>query len=131
MAMSSEQKSDEKHIVAAEHSRRAASWFALGNLVSMLVPVPLGIFWFGASMIIYAINRHHPNPRVGYYTQRGAYFFYGVTGLIVVVATFFGTNLTYWMITWAVSALLLIPVSIMDLIKIKRETWQDVPVEEL
>ena len=95
----------------------------------MIFPFPIGIFWFGASMVIYAMTRHHPNPRVGYYTQQAAYQFYGVLGLVVVVATFFGTEFFYWMITWAISAAILIPMSIYSLMKIKNEQWQDTIVE--
>ncbi len=91
----------------------------------MIIPFPLGIFWFGASMVVYAMQRHHPNPRVGYYTQQGAYQFYAVLGLVVVVATFFGTELLYWLITWAISAVILIPLSIYNLMKINKEQWQD------
>ncbi|MCK7581443.1 MAG: hypothetical protein MZV65_41295 [Chromatiales bacterium] len=51
------------------------------------MPFPLLIFWFGASMLVYALNRHHPNPKVGHYTQQAAYRFYGVTGFFVAIAT--------------------------------------------
>ena len=66
-----------------------------GNLVAILIPFPLLIFWFGASMLVYALNRHHPDPRVGHYTQQAAYRFYGVTGFFVAVATFIPVSYTH------------------------------------
>ena len=129
MSDSKSQNSDKKHIVSGLQAQKTARWFSYGNLVSMIIPFPFGIFWFGASMVVYAMNRHHPNPRVGYYTQQGAYQFYAVLGLVVVVATFFGTDFIYWLITWAISAVILIPLSIFNLMKINREQWQDLAIE--
>jgi len=120
---------DKNQSITAAQAASTSRWFSIGNLVSMIVPFPFGIFWFGASMVVYAMNRHHPNPRVGYYTQQAAYQFYGILGLVVVVATFFGANLLYWMVTWAISAAILIPLSIFNLMKIKKETWQDTVIE--
>lgn len=120
----------EAKIIAAKRSRFAATLFNYGNIVSMLIPLPLGIFWLGASMAVYTMNRHHPNERVGHYTQQAAYRFYGVIGFVVVVATFFGTELKYWLITWIISAAILLPWSITDIVRIHREHWQDVTIEE-
>ena len=59
-------------IVTAASARRAAKWFNYGTLVAIAIPLPLAIFWTGMSMLIYALNKHHPNPKVGYYTQSAA-----------------------------------------------------------
>ena len=83
------------------------------------------VFWFGASIALYTMLRHHPNPRVGHYTQWAAYRFYGLLGLVVVVATFFGTSITAWLITWAVLAIIMVPWTIYDLVHIYKEDWQD------
>lgn len=120
----------EIQVITAKQARSTARWFYVGNIISMLIPFPLGIFWFGASMVVYAMNRHHPNPRVGYYTQHAAYQFYSVLGLVVVVATFFGTELFYWMITWGISAVILIPLSIYNLMKINNEQWTDTAINQ-
>ena len=117
-------------IVPARSARFAARIFNYGNIIAMIIPVPLGILWSGASMLIYALNRHHPNERVGHYTQQAAYRLYGVLGLVVVVATFFGTNPILWLITWAICAAILIPTSIIDLHRIRRETWTDTVIPE-
>ena len=70
----------EARLISARSARSAARLFNYGNIVAMLVPLPLGILWLGASMIVYAMNRHHPNERVGHYTQQAAYRIYAVAG---------------------------------------------------
>ena len=112
-------------IIPAASARRAATLFNYGNLVAILLPLPLGIFWLGLSMVVYAMNRHHPNPRVGYYTQWAAYRFYGLVGFVVAEATFYNEGHLAWLITWAVLAAILIPWTIYDLVRIYRETWHD------
>ena len=113
-------------------ARRAAALFNYGNILAVLVPIPLGMLWLGLSMLVYAMNRHHPNEKVGYYTQQAAYRFYAVTGFFVAAATFIpGGGWTYYVIAWALAALTLIPWSIIDLLRIRRDTWSDLelPVE--
>lgn len=113
-------------------ARRAAALFNYGNILAVVVPIPLGMLWLGLSMLVYAMNRHHPNEKVGHYTQQAAYRFYAVTGFFVAAATFIpGGGWTYYLIAWALAALTLIPWSIMDLLRIHRDTWPDMelPVE--
>ncbi len=112
-------------LITGKSARRAAGLFNIGNIICMLIPFPIGIFWMGLSMVVYAMNRHHPNEKVGSYTQQAAYRFYGVLGFVVIVAIFFGTEIYYWLVTWAICAGILIPWSIWDLIKIRRDDWQD------
>ncbi len=112
-------------VVSAAASKRAAQWFDLGNLLTMLAPVLLP-FWFGASMLLYAMNRHHPNKRVGYYTQRAAYRFYGLVGAVIPVATFFPVNINYYLILWAVLAVIMVPWTLLSLRRINQERWQDI-----
>jgi len=113
-------------------ARRAAELFNYGNILAILVPIPLGMLWLGLSMLVYAMNRHHPNEKVGHYTQQAAYRFYGVTGFFVAAATFIpGGGWTYYLIAWVLAATVLIPWSVMDLLRIRRDTWSDMelPVE--
>ena len=117
--------SSESLRIPAASARRAATLFNYGNLLAILIPLPLGILWLGASMAVYTMNRHHPNPRVGYYTQWAAYRFYGLVGFVVAEATFYNEGLMAWLITWAVLAAILIPWTIYDLVRIYREPWQD------
>ncbi len=118
-------------VARGSSARRAASLMNYGNLVAILIPFPLLIFWFGASMLVYALNRHHPDPRVGHYTQQAAYRFYGVTGFFVAVATFIpGGGWIWHLAAWIVAALILIPWSILDLRRIYREDWADILLDD-
>lgn len=115
-----------QRVVTGKSARTAAAMFNYGNIIAIIV-LPLGMLWFGVSMLVYAMNRHHPNPKVGQYTQHAAYRFYGVTGFFVVVATFFpGSGWHYYLIAWGLAAAVLIPWSILDLMKIYRDEWNDV-----
>lgn len=136
--------------IPAANQRRAASWFDYGNLIVIsLAGIPLLlagsatgmtmilataaaiipiIFWFGGSMLLYALNKHHPNPKVGHYTQWAAYRFYAITGSLIVIGTFFPSDIRYYQAFWAVAALILIPWSIYDLRKIQREDWQPIQI---
>ncbi|MDQ5909559.1 MAG: hypothetical protein QG599_1654 [Pseudomonadota bacterium] len=112
-------------------AQQAAALMNYGNLIAILLPFPLLIFWFGASMLVYAMNRHHPDPKVGHYTQQAAYRFYGITGFFVVAATFIpGGGWIWHLIAWIVAALILIPRSILDLRRIQKEKWCDIPLDD-
>ncbi len=137
--------------VSGRSCRRAASTFDWGNLIAVsLAGVPLFlvsgevgiativaaimgivplIFWFGASMMVYAMCRHHPEDRVGQFTQWAAYRYYALMGSLIVVATFFPPDLNYYRAYWMVAALILIPWTIYALSGIYRERWQDVQIE--
>lgn len=120
------------HLLSGHKARTAAAVFNYGNIIAMMVPVPLGMLWLGASMLVYALNRHHPDPKVGHYTQQAAYRFYGISGFFVAAATFIpGGEWTYYLVAWALAAAILIPWSIFDLIRIRRDRWDDLqlPVE--
>lgn len=81
-------------------------------------------------MLVYALNRHHPNPKVGYYTQRAATRFYTITGSLVVVATFIpGGGWRYYLVAWGLAALIIIPWSVIDLVRIYNDEWVDVPID--
>jgi hypothetical protein len=113
-------------VLSGDKARRAAGHMDIGNIIAMLIPVPVGMLWFGLSMMVYAIHRHHPNPKVGHYTQWAAYRFYGVVGALVPIATFYEkSSLQMWLITWGICAVLVIPSSIWALIKIRRDTWDN------
>ena len=115
-------------IALATESKSSAKKFNYGNILAVLIPFPFFIFWFGASMFIYALYRQHPNPRVGYYTQKAAYYYYGLAGVLVPVLTFAPGDFfqKYWWALWALCALALIPLSLFELKKINDEEWIDV-----
>lgn len=117
------------HVLSGRRARTAATLFNYGNIISILLPVPIGILWVGMSMLVYAMNRHHPNEKVGHYTQQAAYRFYGITGFFVAAATFIpGKGLTYYLIAWGAAAAIIIPWSILDIIRISRDDWQDMEI---
>jgi hypothetical protein len=120
------QPSDEVRTVSGKSARFAAMQMDLGNLISMLLP-PLPLLWFGGSMLIYALHRHHPNPRVGHYTQHAAYRFYAVMGAIIPIGTFFpGRGIESWLIAWGVGLAVIVPWSLWSILKIRREDWPDI-----
>ena len=117
------------HTVSGRSARFASALFNYGNILAILIPIP-GMLWVGASMLVYAMNRHHPNSKVGHYTQQAAYRFYGVTGFFVAAAAFIpGGEWVYYLAAWALAVLVLVPWSIWDLIKIYQDDWQDITVE--
>jgi len=117
-------------ILSGRSSRFAAMQMDLGNMISMLLP-PLPVLWFGGSILIYAMHRHHPNPRVGYYTQHAAYRFYAVMGAIIPVGTFFpGRGITPWLIAWGLGLAVIVPWSLWSIARIRREDWPDIELPE-
>ena len=117
-------------VISGRSSRFAAMQMDLGNMISMLLP-PLPLLWFGGSMLVYALHRHHPNPRVGYYTQRAAYRFYAVMGAIIPIGTFFpGRGITPWLVAWAIGLTVIIPWSLWSIARIRREYWPDIAMPE-
>ncbi|MDQ2694195.1 MAG: hypothetical protein M3Z21_02235 [Pseudomonadota bacterium] len=119
-----------RRIARGKSARTAASLMDIGNIVAIIF-IPLIILWFGFSMLVYAMNRHHPNPKVGRYTQSAAYRFYGVTGFFVAAAAFIpGGGYTYYLYAWALAAMVIIPWSIYDLIQISRDEWVDIVIED-
>lgn len=119
-------------VITAESSRKTARIFYFGNILSVLIPFPIFILWFGASMFVYAMFRHHPNPRVGYYTQIAAYHYYGLAGLLVPVLTFAPGDffVNYWVHLWVVCAAVIIPLAVIQIMKINKEQWHDVKIEK-
>ena len=119
-------------IIRAAESKKAARYFIYGNILAILVPFPVFILWFGISIMVYAMFRHFPNPRVGYYTQLAAYHYYGLAGLLVPILTFAPGSffMEYWALLWGGCALILLPLSIHTLIHINNETWEDLEVKK-
>jgi len=146
------QDSKKTKIITAANARMFARLFNLGNLlavlpglvvaptilltgqekmstifmfIAMIVPP---ILWFGLSIMIYIIARHHPNERVGHYTQQAAYRYYGTIGVVIPVGTFFGTDWKLWILMGGIVAIILVPWTIWELIKTQKENWQDIEI---
>jgi len=145
---------EETKIIPAANARMFARLFNLGNLLSFLpglivAPIILlvemegtstifmfiamivpPILWFGISIMIYIISRHHPNQLVGHYTQQAAYRYYGLIGIIIPVGTFFGTDWKLWILMGGVVGSIIVPWTIWELIKTQKENWQDTVVSQ-
>ena len=120
------QQSGEDRVLKASSIRFAAIQMDIGNIVSMLLP-PLPLLWFGASILVYALHRHHPDPRVGEYTRWAGYRFYAVMGLIIPVGTFFpGDAKMAWLIAWLVGILIIVPWSAWSIWRAWHEDWHDI-----
>lgn len=124
--------SNDASIVTAKQSRFAAKVFNFGTIASVIIPFPLFIFWFGASMFVYALYRHHPNPRVGYYTQYAAYIYYALAGLLVPVLTFAPKEIfvDYWWALWGIAVIGVVPLATVQIVKVGKEEWQDVKIKK-
>ena len=146
------QDSEQTKIIPAKNALMFARLFNLGNLLSLLpglIVAPLilladqertsmifmfiamivpPILWFGLSIMIYIISRHHPNPLVGHYTQQAAYRYYGMIGIVIPVGTFFGTDWKPWILMGGLVGLILVPWTIWELVKTQKEDWQDIKI---
>ncbi|QTR51400.1 hypothetical protein [Candidatus Thiothrix anitrata] len=120
---------DNQQVVKAAGAQKTAKVFYYGNILSVLIPFPVFILWFGAGILVYAMFRHHPNVRVGYYTQIAAYHYYGLAGGLVPILTFAPGDffMNWWWALWIGCIVILLPLSIRQLLLINRETWQDTP----
>lgn len=140
-------------IIPAANARLFARLFNLGNLISVapgLIVAPLlllyeqerittifmfiamivpPILWFGLSIMVYIIARHHPNERVGHYTQQAAYRYYGMIGIVIPVGTFFGTDWKLWIMMGGLVGTVIVPWTIWELVKIQKEHWQDTKIK--
>ncbi|MFA7387534.1 MAG: hypothetical protein WCZ87_07730 [Thiohalobacteraceae bacterium] len=140
--------------VSARSARLTASLFDYGNIAATLAGLVLApyilwaepsgpatvllfvlmivppILWFGVSMVVYAMARHHPDPQVGHFTQQAAYRFYGMFGLVIPVGTFYGTDWRLWIMTGGLVAVILIPWSLWSLRRIAKADWQDTDYTE-
>lgn len=114
-------------VVTADSARKAAKFFYYGNILSVLIPFPVFILWFGAGILVYALLRHNPNPRVGYYTQIATYHYYGLAGGLVPVLTFAPGDffVNWWWALWIICVAVLVPLSVRQILRINNEEWHD------
>ena len=122
---------EQKKHLSANSQRISARIFNLASMVASAIP-PLLMIWIAASIFVYASVAHHPNPKVVHYNRIAGYRFYGVAGSMVVfgqpIYGLFG-NWHGLLAVWAVIALTVIPLGIRDLIRVRRENWQDMVIE--
>lgn len=126
-----------KTVTAAEQKRAAMIFTQFSCLVVVLLPLVIPtLLWIGASIFVYASIAHHPNPRVVEYLRPSGHRFYGLVGALVVALNF-STQMAKWaggwlplaLIIWGVGVLVVVVPGIRDLLRAKRENWQDMTVE--
>lgn len=96
----------------------------IGNIIAVLLPLPLGIVWLGASVFVAVTHLLHPHPKVRHYTRWAACRLYGVA--IAVVVFFPGEGIDHWLVFWAIAALVMIPWSLWSLVRIRADQWDNV-----
>lgn len=111
--------------VPGKSAKRIPLLFNIFTIIALLIPFPLMLFWLGVSMILYILNRHHPVPEVSRYVKQAALRLYAVAVFALPLWMLYPLNTLPWFIYWAIAALILIPWSIYDLIKINRDSWDD------
>ncbi|SNR65217.1 hypothetical protein SAMN05192560_0381 [Methylobacillus rhizosphaerae] len=122
-------------VITAKQQMRAAQSFPFFSSLAVIVPVLIP-FWIAASIFAYCSIAHHPCNRVCQYLVPAGYRFYGLLGTWVVLLNF-SSNLAGWvggalnlaLIIWGISVLIIVPLGIRDILRAKKEPWQDLTVE--
>jgi hypothetical protein len=125
-------------ICTAKQQMRAAQTFTFFSIIAvLLLPaiIPM-LLWIAASIFVYAAAAHHPNPRVCEFLKYSGYRFYGVVGALVVILNFspqmskaMGGWLPLALAIWLACILVVVPLGIRDLMRAKKEPWQDIEYE--
>ncbi|MEZ0231741.1 MAG: hypothetical protein ACAH12_02785 [Methylophilaceae bacterium] len=124
--------------ITAKQQMHAAQSFAFFSSVSViLLPTIFPMFlWIAASIFVYASLACHPNAKICDYVKYSGYRFYGVVGGLVALLNFSsqlsklaGGTLNLILIVWIVSILIVVPFGVRDILRAKREPWQDMQVE--
>lgn len=125
-------------ILTAASQKRSAQLFNVLSVVAItLMPAfPLLFIWIAGSILVYASSAHHPNPIVREYIRWGGYRFYGLIGTLLVLLTYanemkkvFGGAVHMWLVLWAISFLVVVPVGLRAIWRAGKEEWKDMAVE--
>lgn len=133
-------------ICTAKQQMRAAQTFTFFSIIAvLLLPaiIPM-LLWLAASIFVYAAAAHHPNPKVCDFLKYSGYRFYGVVGTLVVILNF-SPQMSKWVPgelllgslhlpiylvwVWVAALLVVVPLGIRDLMRAKKEPWQDIEYE--
>ncbi len=125
-------------VVTAKQQMHAAQTFTFFSIIAvLLLPaiIPM-LLWIAASIFVYAAAACHPNPKVCDYIKYSGYRFYGVVGALVVILNFSshlakmaGGAIQLAAIIWVLCILVVVPLGIRDLLRAKKEPWQDMEFE--
>lgn len=131
-----------KSITAAQQ-RLAAQVFNIASILAIVV-FPLIMLWIAASIFTYAALAHHPSLKVREYVRHAGYRFYGLVGTLVVVLNYTEqmrhwvpgvirlgmlTIPMIWPMVWLLSALVVVPLGLRDILRARNDSWQDMTVE--
>lgn len=126
-----------KTITAAQQRRDAQIFNMLSCAAVLLMPLFIPtLLWIAASIFVHASIAHHPNQRVRDYLYPGGYRFYGLVGALVVTLNFspqmskvVGGGIKLLLLVWLVSVLVVVPLAVRDILRARKENWQDITVE--
>jgi hypothetical protein len=101
-----------------------------------VVVIPL-VLWFAGSIFFYAVSAHHPDPRVRHYNKWAGYRYYAYMGMLPTALIFAGTIQEYfhvkplvmWLWVWVAGIAIIVPWGVADVVKSRREAWQDMTLE--
>jgi hypothetical protein len=134
-----------KVITAAQQRRDAQIFNILSCIAIVLMPIVVpALLWIAASIFVHASIAHYPNHRVREFLYPGGYRFYGLVGALVVVLNFSGIMTKwvpgvlalgplhlpmFWILVWLISMLVVVPLGVRDIVRARKEPWQDITVE--
>lgn len=134
-----------KTITAAQQRRDAQLFNTLSCAAITLMPLIIPtLLWVAASIFVHASIAHHPNLRVREFLYPGGYRFYGMVGALVVVLNFSSIMSgwipgvihlgplrlpMFWVWVWVLSLLVVVPLGLRDIVRARKENWQDMAVE--
>ncbi|MDP2248141.1 MAG: hypothetical protein Q8J65_08415 [Nitrosomonadales bacterium] len=121
--------------ITAKQQMRAAQSFSFFSSIAVLIPVLIPI-WIAASIFVYAAAACHPNPKVCDYIKYSGYRFYGLVGALVAVLNFSshlakmaGGVYQLVAIIWVLGILIVVPLGVRDVLRARKEPWQDMEIE--
>lgn len=115
--------------ITAQSARRSAYLFNWGSIAAVLLPIPFLPLFFGASVFLYAMNRNHPEPKVGYYMQKAANRFYLMAGSAIVLGKFIPESedtLFWFFLLWLLAVAVVLIPSVRDIYRIWHDHWVDI-----
>ncbi len=133
-------------IITAAQQRRDAQLFNILSCVAIsLMPLIIPtLLWVAASIFVHASIAHHPNMRVREFLYPGGYRFYGMVGTLVVALNFSSIMSgwipgvvhlgplrlpMFWVWVWVLSLLVVVPLGVRDIVRARKENWQEMTVE--
>lgn len=102
------------------------------GFLPFVLSLPPIMIWLGASIFVYAWIAHHPNPTVRHYNTWAGYRYYGTMGSLVVFGQpiyDLAKGFAGVMIVLGLAYAVIVPWAIWDIVKARRENWQDMVID--